>query len=199
MGINNTGQREALNVHENDPGLADNVTGPKSAKPLIRRTRWILLVPAALLLLVGGLLTFVLTNDMDKPSTQLGATGETDGGLARIHGIIPVETDGWTPDGPAAGLSEPVQEGAHRVRVLLELTALESDGIHFTANDYSIEGLGAGTPRAIWSSPEDQTAAQGETIEATLIFEIPNQAVSLVLDGNGALRLSLGTEHHTSG
>jgi hypothetical protein len=30
-----------------------------------------------------------------------------------------------------------------------------------------------------------------------MVFEIPDRAVEMVLDGPGAARLSLGTEHHS--
>lgn len=156
-------------------------------------------VPAVLLLGLGSGLAWVLSNNAEEePSTMLGATDEIDGGLARINGIIPLETDGWAPVGDPAALAEPVAEGAHRVRILLELTALEAEGIDFRASDYAVEGLGAGEPRVIWSSPAEVTAEQGETIEAVLVFEIPNQAIALELSGADDLRLSMGTDHHTS-
>ncbi|NJC22739.1 hypothetical protein BJ994_001815 [Arthrobacter pigmenti] len=165
-----------------------------------RRVGWRrMAVPAVLLLGLGSGLAWVLSNNAEEePSTMLGATDEIDGGLARINGIIPLETDGWAPVGDPAALAEPVAEGAHRVRILLELTALEAEGIDFRASDYAVEGLGAGEPRVIWSSPAEVTAEQGETIEAVLVFEIPNQAIALELSGADDLRLSMGTDHHTS-
>ena len=38
---------------------------------------------------------------------------------------------------------------------------------------------------------------QGASTGATLIFEVPNKAIALVLDGPGGSRLSLGVSHHT--
>lgn len=159
-----------------------------------------ILVPAALLIGVMGGTTWVLTNGVEEePPTMLGASDTVDGGLARINGILPLEADGWTPPANSAAMQTEVPDGAHRVRVLLELTALEPDGITFRASDYFVDGLGTGEPRVIWASPSEHTAEQGETIDATLVFEIPNEALALVLSDDGETRLSLGTEHHTAG
>lgn len=157
-----------------------------------------ILIPAALLLgLVGGA-TWVMTNSVEEePAALLGAADPVDGGLARINGILPLESDDWEPEVDVPALETAVTDGAHRVRVLLELTALEEDGITFDASDYFIDGLGTGEPRVIWASPSTHSAAQGETIDATLVFEIPNEALALVLSDGGETRLSLGTEHHT--
>lgn len=158
------------------------------------------LVPAALLIGVLGGTTWVLTNNVEEePPTMLGASDTVDGGIARINGILPLESDGWEPPADGEALDAPVPDGAHRVRVLLELTALEPDGISFRASDYFVDGLGTGEPRVIWASPSEFTAEQGQTIDATLVFEIPNKALALVLSDDGATRLSLGTEHHTGG
>ncbi|WP_241979908.1 hypothetical protein [Cryobacterium glaciale] len=119
-----------------------------------------------------------------------------DGGVARINGVIPLEIDGWLPTRPAPELSGAAQPGTHRVRVLVELTALEPQGVEFVAADYSIEGLGVTVPAVLWSSPTRQAVGQGETILATLVFEIPNKAIALVLEINQNARLSLGVEHH---
>lgn len=171
------------------------VTQRRKATPRHR-----ILIPAVLLLGLAGGATWVLTNNVEEePATMLGAADSVDGGLARIHGILPLETDDWVPPSNAAALDAPVAEGAHRVRILLELTALEADGISFQATDYFVDGLGTGEPRAIWSSPSQHTAKQGETIDATLVFEIPNEALALVLSDDGDTRLSLGTDHHTGG
>ena len=158
------------------------------------------LVPAALLIGIIGGTTWVLTNNVEEePATMLGASDTVDGGLARIHGILPLELDDWEPPANSAALDSAVPGGAHRVRVLLELTALEPDGITFRASDYFIDGLGTGEPRVVWASPSEQTAEQGGTIDATLVFEIPNEALALVLSDDGETRLSLGTDHHTAG
>lgn len=158
------------------------------------------LVPAALLIGVLGGTTWVLTNNVEEePPAMLGASDTVDGGLARINGILPLEEDGWKAPANGEALEAPVADGAHRVRVLLELTALEPDGISFKASDYFVDGLGTGEPRVIWASPSEYKAEQGETIDATLVFEIPNKALALVLSDDGDTSLSLGTEHHTGG
>ncbi|WP_323958695.1 hypothetical protein GC088_09020 [Arthrobacter sp. JZ12] len=157
-------------------------------------------IPAVLLLGLAGGATWVMTNNVDEePATMLGASDSVHGGLARINGILPLENDDWVPPSNAEALDAPVAEGAHRVRILLQLTALEGDGIDFRASDYFIDGLGTGEPRAIWSSPSEHDAEQGETIDATLVFEIPNEALALVLSDDDDTRLSLGTDHHTGG
>lgn len=179
--------------------MAQLLDAPRTSRP--RTTpRHRILVPAALLIGVLGGATWVLTNGVEEePATLLGASDPVDGGLARIHGILPLELDDWEPPADGAVLETAVPDGAHRVRVLLELTALEPDGITFRASDYFIDGLGTGEPRVIWASPSELTAEQGETIDATLVFEIPNEALALVLSDDGDTRLSLGTDHHTDG
>lgn len=159
-----------------------------------------IIVPSVLLVGLLAGTTWVLTNNApEEPATMLGAADTVDGGLARINGILPLESDDWEPPAGSAALAEAVPDGAHRVRVLLELTALEEDGITFRASDYFIDGLGTGKPHVVWASPSDHTAEQGETIDATLVFEIPNKALALVLSDGAETRLSLGTEHHTQG
>ncbi|MBM7779952.1 hypothetical protein [Arthrobacter tumbae] len=172
-------------------------TSAADTRPTMRR-RLRLLIPLLLVAALTGGLLFVFTVDKDEPATMLGAAGAVDGGLARINGIIPLETDGWSAPVSVSELERPVTEGGHRVRVLLELTALEGQGVEFAAEDYVLDGLGTGTPGVLWSSPSSENVAQGGTINATLVFEIPNRALALVLEGPDGLRLSLGTEHHTS-
>ncbi|TFD07684.1 hypothetical protein E3T35_18725 [Cryobacterium sp. TMT1-2-2] len=46
--------------------------------------------------------------------------------------------------------------------------------------------------------PHQREAAAGTSVLATLVFEIPNQAIALVLNGPQGARLSLGTGHHTA-
>jgi hypothetical protein len=52
------------------------------------------------------------------------------------------------------------------VRVVVELTTLEPQGLKFAAAKYSIDGLGLTIPTALWSSLVRQAAVQGETIRA---------------------------------
>ena len=84
-----------------------------------------MLVPALLLVLVGGLVASVLLAPPRKPPAPLGASASVNGGLARINGVIPSEVDGQLPAAASAVLVNPPAEGLHRVRILLELTALE--------------------------------------------------------------------------
>ena len=152
----------------------------------------------ALLLVAGGVAVFALPKG-SQPGTLLGAAGSVPGGLARINGIMPIESDGWLPPGGSAVFDSPAAEGAHRVRILLELTAIDAEGIDFSAADYSVTGLGSGRPPLIWAEPESTTLQQGQSVTTTLVFEIPNQAVELALEGPSSTRLALGVGHHTPG
>ena len=163
----------------------------------VRRRRLVAVSTFLLVLLVIGVVYVVSTNRAE-PSTPLGASGFINGGVARINGVIPLEDDGWMPAEPAPELSGQIPPGSHRVRVLIELTALQAQGVKFDATTYSIEGLGLTIPTALWSSPVKQTAAQGETIRATLIFELPDTSIALVLEDGHSARLSLGVKHHTT-
>ena len=78
-----------------------------------------------------------------------------------------------------------------------KLTALTEDGVAFSADDYTILGLGSGRVPVLWSAPDAHTARQGEVISATLVFEIPDRAVELTLVGEDGGRLALGVGHHT--
>lgn len=161
------------------------------------RRRWLMVAVSVLCLLLIGAFILRVTGPAE-PSAPLGASAAIDGGVARINGVIPLETDGWMPVEPASELSGAVQPGTHRVRVLVELTALEPQGVEFAAEDFSIEGLGVSIPAPLWSSPVRQAAGQGDTILATLVFEIPDKAIALVLENRQSTRLSLGVEHHVS-
>ena len=156
-----------------------------------------LIVPLVLVLLVGAGLGAVLFRAERPAATMLGAAGTVEGGLVRINGILPLEADGWLPPEPAPALGAPVPDGAHRVRVLLELTALDTAGLDFEAGDYGVEYLGSGRQEALWVSADAADLRQGGTLVATMVFEIPDRAVEMVLDGPGSARLSLGTDHHS--
>ncbi len=167
--------------------------------PSALATRTRILVPAVLLALVAALLAIVLASPPRTPPVPLGASAALNGGLARIHGVIPTEADGWAPPTPAAALAVPPGEGVHRVRVLLELTAIEEGGLSFDPSDYSVSALGEGTWRVVWFSPAPAVARQGESIDAVLVFELPDRAIDLTLDLPGGSGLSLGTGHHRGG
>lgn len=163
----------------------------------LRRTR--LLVPGILLALVAGLLINIATAAPRTPPAMLGASAELEGGLARIHGVIPLETDGWTPPAPAPALAGVPAEEFHRVRILVELTALEEDGISYDPSRYAVSSFGAGTWKPVWFSPGPATARQGESITATLVYELPDRAIDLALELPGGPGLALGAGHHRGG
>lgn len=68
----------------------------------------------------------------------MGAVTSVTGGLARIHGIIPMESDTWIPP---ASLQPPIADGGHRVRVMVELAAIEQRRAQFRAADFSVEEM----------------------------------------------------------
>ncbi|MCF3141449.1 DUF4352 domain-containing protein [Paenarthrobacter sp. AR 02] len=154
------------------------------------------LVPLALLILVGSLVAGIVTTGPRKPPAMLGASGTTDGGLGRINGVIPVEADGWTPPTAAAALDKPPVGEMHRVRILVEFTATGSDGITFDPSRYSVSALGAAKWKPVWAAPGPAVVRQGQSIDATLVFELPDRAVDLTLELPGGPGLSLGAGHH---
>jgi hypothetical protein len=164
----------------------------------LRRPR-ILLAVVLTVLIGAGLALFADLAAKSEPIAPLGAAADVPGGVARVNGIIPLESDGWLPGDAPGVLAKPPADGAHRVRILLELTALDEEGVAFSADDYSIIGLGSGRVSVLWASPVAHGAQQGEVISATLVFEIPNQAISLTLEGEHGGRLALGAGHHTAG
>lgn len=173
-------------------------TSPDPGGHIPSRVRQRITVPLILLgliLLAPGVWVLLVPQSADV-GTPLGASAELPGGLTRIHGVIPLESDGWAPPESDDALARPTGAGMHRVRILLEVTALGSTGIPFSATDYAIDGFGAGHPRLLWASPEQQTVEQGESLRATLVFEIPNQNVALTLTGENGMRLALGAGHH---
>lgn len=155
-----------------------------------------ILVPAILLVLAGSLVASVLLAPPGKPPAPLGASASINGGLARINGVIPSDADGWMPPDASTLLANPPGEGLHRVRVLLELTALEQAGLSYDPSGYSVSGLGAGTWKVLWFYPVPAVATQGESINATLVFELPDRAIDLTLELPGGPGLSLGAGHH---
>lgn len=166
-------------------------------KALLKHSRF--LVPAVLLAIVGALVAGVLLAGPRKPPAMLGASAQTHGGLARINGVIPIEVDGWTPSTAAPALADPPGEDLHRVRILLELTAMEQGGLHFDPSQYAVSALGSGRWKPIWFSPAPDVAKQGQSINATLVFEVPDRAIDLALELPGGPGLSLGAAHHRGG
>lgn len=162
-----------------------------------RRPGKLMLVPVGLLLAISASLAYLLLAAAPpKPSIPLGASSLYPGGMAQISAIAPLEDDGWLPPQRSEALNQAPSEGNHRVRVLVRLTALEPAGLGFNVDDFTVTGIGASKLRPVWSSAESAAVAQGQALEATLVFELPDQAIALVLEGPQDTRLSLGLAHH---
>jgi hypothetical protein len=169
------------------------------ARPVPHRRRRLIAIPLALICLLAVGLGYLFTTAETTPSTQLGAPAEVPGGIALITGIVPLESDGWEPPSPAASLAQPVQEGAHRVRVQVQFTAMEAQGLKLDPAAFVVDGLGSGRPGPVWVSPQATVLEQGGSAEVTMVFELPDKAIALVLEGPEGGRLSLGKSHHTGG
>jgi hypothetical protein len=77
------------------------------------RRRWLIVAVSVLCLLLLGAVILRMTGPAE-PSAPLGASAAIDGGVARINGVIPLETDGWMPVEPASELNGAIQPGTHR-------------------------------------------------------------------------------------
>ncbi|MEX5299622.1 hypothetical protein RCG67_12685 [Kocuria sp. CPCC 205292] len=189
--------------------MTSSATLPTSGAPAPARPagsgsrRWV--VPAAFLLGLLGVLGAAVLGQDEEPGAPLGAVATVPGGLARVNGVLPEEPaagapatgDGTTGNGTTGdGAAE---DGTHRVRVLLELTALEPGGVDFDAADWEVERLGGGSSRAVNASVPERTLVQGEALRTELLFEVPDRALELTLEGPRSARLSLGTDHHRGG
>ncbi|WP_143709866.1 hypothetical protein [Kocuria flava] len=151
------------------------------------RRRWML--PGAVTLALGLALGGAAVLQEDRPSTPLGAVAQVPGGLARVNGVLP-------EDEQAPGQAD---DGVHRVRVLLELTAVDPSGVAFRAEDWAVERLGARRTAALQAAPRQRTVDQGDVLRTELVFEVPDRAVEVVLVGADGTRLSLGADHHGGG
>lgn len=168
------------------------------AKPAASgKRRRLILIPVAMLSLIGLALAYLFVTAQPEPSVPLGASASIPGGMASISAIVPVEDDGWEPEDNDDALDGAPAEGTHRVRLVVRITALEPGGLRLDPGNFSISGLGREQFRPLWQSPAAADLKQGESIGATLVFELPDKAVALVLDGPGGSRLSLGLAHHT--
>ena len=107
----------------------------------IRRIK--ILVPVVLLTLVGPLAVNVVTADRRPTPAALGASGSLDGGLGRIHGVIPLESRRLDATNTAQHSPARLDGEMHRVRILLELTAMEQGGLTFDPSRYAVSALGA--------------------------------------------------------
>lgn len=170
------------------------------ARPAQTGRRRRVFIPLAILAFLAASLGYLfLTTSEPEPSAPLGASIPVPGGMAGITGVTPLEVDGWQPPAAAAILGTQPQEGAHRVRVQVQLTALDTAGLRYDPQEYFVDGIGSGEPHVLWSSPSAQELDQGESITATMVFELPDKAIALVLENEAGSRLSLGSEHHTGG
>lgn len=155
-----------------------------------------MLIPVALLLAIGASMGYLFLTTPPKPSIPLGASSLYPGGMAQISAIAPLEDDGWLPPQRREVLAQAPSEGNHRVRVMVQLTALDKAGLGFNSTDFTVTGIGASKVRPVWTSAESARVVQGQALEATLVFELPDQAIALVLEGPEDTRLSLGLAHH---
>ncbi|WP_344123806.1 hypothetical protein [Kocuria aegyptia] len=163
-----------------------------------KRRRWIL--PALFLLAVLLVLGHSAVSAEEEPSTMLGASASVPGGLARLNGVMPYkEFVALENREVPAELAGDVPSGAHQVVVLLELTAMDPEGLEFTADDYVVDRLGKNRSPVVWSSPSEASLAQGQTMQAELVFEVPDKALELTLEGADDVRLSMGSDHHSGG
>jgi hypothetical protein len=181
--------------------MAPDISTPgtdTTGRAAARRRRKLLLIPLSLLCALGLVLGYLFLTAKPEASTPLGASASIEGGTARINGIIPLEKDGWLPPEHVQVLDEGPSAGTHRVRILVQFTALEGKGITLDTSQFSVTGLGANSIRPLWTSPGKTQLQQGDSLNATMVFELPNQAVALVLEGLGNTRLSLGLSHHTA-
>ncbi|MGY2743278.1 hypothetical protein [Arthrobacter sp. UYCu723] len=156
-----------------------------------------LLIPLTLLCALAIALAYLFLTAKPEPSVPLGASAIVPGGMASISEIVPLEVDGWAPAGVGGSLSGNPTEGSHRVRLVVRITALESGGVQLDARDFSVSGLGSLKAQPVWSSASNMWLRQGESLGETLVFEVPDKAVALVLEGPGDSRLSLGLAHHS--
>lgn len=181
---------------------APDVSAPSdtaaTGRTVTRRRRKLLLIPLSLLCALGLVLGYLFLTAKPEASTPLGASAVIPGGTARVNGIIPLEKDGWLPPERVQVLDEGPSAGTHRVRILVQFTALEGEGVAVDASQFTVTGLGASSLHPLWTSPGKTQLPQGNSVDATMVFELPNQAIALVLEGPGNTRLSLGLSHHTS-
>ena len=152
-----------------------------AGSPRSRRRRKLLLIPLSLLCALGLLLGYLFLTAKPEPSTPLGASAVIPGGTARVSDVVPREKDGWLPPERVQVLDAGPSAGTHRVRILVQFTALDGDG----------------SIRPLWAAPGKAQLGQGDSADATMVFELPNRAVALVLEGPDNTRLSLGLSHHT--
>ncbi|MBP1234687.1 hypothetical protein JOE40_000154 [Arthrobacter sp. PvP102] len=175
--------------------MTKTVIEARAQAPKTRARR--MLIPAALLCSIGIALAYLFLTATPLPSVPLGAAASIPGGMASISGIVPLEVDDWEPPGDDDFLDASPPAGSHRVKIIVRITALEEDGVQFHTGDFMVTGLGSTGVDPVWSSIGAARLGQGESVAETLVFEVPDKAVALVLEGPGDARLSLGLAHHT--
>lgn len=161
------------------------------------RRRRVLLIALSLLSALGLGLAYLFLTAKPQPGIPLGASALVPGGMASISEIMPLEADGWQPGQDGGALAGSPPAGSHRVRLVVRLTALDPDGVKLAAGDFSVTGLGPLRVQPLWSSAPKLSLPQGQSLDATLVFEVPDKAVALVLEGPGKARLSMGLAHHS--
>jgi hypothetical protein len=176
----------------------DTHTDPAPRRRPSRRTVLAMVPVAGLGVVGGGIGINRLLYPPPAPATPLGAVATVAGGMTLIQGIIPLESATWVPPTPAPSLARPIADGGHRVRLLLDLTSTEPGGVDFASADYSVQEIVGFKAGPMWSSHESRHIVQGETLTVTMVFEIPNKSIQLVLQGPGSTRLGMGTDHHTT-
>lgn len=168
----------------------------ESVTPVNRRRR-LLPIPLALVCALGLVLGYLFLTAEPEPGTPLGASAAVPGGTARIKGVVPLEDDGWLPPEHVQVLEEGPSAGTHRVRVLVQFSSVEAGGILMATSGFVVSGLGGTELLPLWTSPSKADIRQGESFDATFVFELPDKAIALVLKGPDNMRLSLGIAHHT--
>ncbi|MBT2555119.1 hypothetical protein J7I89_19380 [Arthrobacter sp. ISL-5] len=158
-----------------------------------------MVVPLALVCALALALGYLFLTAKPEPSVPLGPSAVVPGGTARIKGIVPLEDDGWLPPEHVQVLEEGPSAGTHRVRVLVQFTAVEAGGILLDTSGFVVSGPGGSDLRPLWRSLAKAEIRQGESLDATMVFELPDKAIALILKGPDGTRLSLGVAHHTGG
>ena len=165
--------------------------------PGVSRRR-LLLIPVALLGIIALALAYLFLTARPEPGVPLGASASIPGGMASIGEIMPVEDDGWEPDD-----NDDALDGAPAARQPPGAAPGPDHGAGARRRAAGCPGLQhlrpwrRTLPANLGIDRRVADLEQGESVGATLIFEVPDRAVALVLDGPGNSRLSLGLSHHT--
>ncbi len=85
------------------------------------------------------------------------------------------------------------------MRVIMEVTAIDAGGVRFRPSEFTVEEITGFGADPLWASTAAGQVPQGESWQVTFVFEIPNKSIQLVLKGPQQIRMSLGTNHHSTG